>query len=169
VSKEDGEKWRDEPIPPPEKRPTIQWPLIIGDGTGGDISEGFNPQFTVDGDAQFNFAVRFLGDARVYGALRVDGELLAAGDIRLADTYDQGLKLLLSAAYLQFYREATTPADSTLSDFAYRSAKACNVYLKSEKFIIQVNQSATATPDVHYFYLDLLGTSGTWTHATSAP
>ena len=45
------------------------------------------------------------------------------------------------------------------------SGTEAQVYVKSNKFIIQFNDGGT----VRYKYLDLTGTGVTWVHTTSAP
>lgn len=41
----------------------------------------------------------------------------------------------------------------------------CNVYMKSDKFVIMYDDAGTTK----YWYLDLTSTSGTWTYTTTAP
>jgi hypothetical protein len=45
------------------------------------------------------------------------------------------------------------------------SGSECRFYMKADKFVIQYNDAGT----VRYKYLDLTGTSATWTHTTTAP
>lgn len=57
-----------------------------------------------------------------------------------------------------FDEKDTTPAAPT-------AGSRCKFYMKADKFIIQFNDGGT----VQYKYLDLTGTTTTWTYTTTAP
>jgi hypothetical protein len=68
------------------------------------------------------------------------------------------LATINNVAAITFQESTATPADPS-------SSNQGRIYFKGDKFIIQWNDGGT----VRFKYLDLTGTTETWTHTTSAP
>lgn len=83
-------------------------------------------------------------------------ELTVSGDVGISQTLNlQGAGTFNSYAKYKATSTPSTPANGT----------EANIYVKSNKLIIQYNDGGT----VRYKYLDLTGTGITWTHTTTAP
>ena len=138
------------PLPPEETAENSTLTLGNGDGSLDDEEAPIPPALVVNGGAIFQFFVKFMGNIRVYGQARAASVLTNL--VKIAN------------GYLAFTDVDGHPTWDTLPSTSY----GCNMYTKGGKLIIQVNTGSTSG-DVHYWYLDITGTSTTWTYSATAP
>ncbi|MEW6210918.1 MAG: ubiquitin-activating E1 FCCH domain-containing protein [Acidobacteriota bacterium] len=146
--------------------------IQVASGSAGTPSLSFNAENNSGvyriGTSNIGFVLTGNGVWRYDGtgihivqSLLFEGSFGGGSDIRLQRAAASVLKIgdnSTGGSALQLFQKVTTPANPG-------SSNEGNIYIKSNKLIIQWNDAGT----VRYKYLDLTGTGVTWVHTTTAP